>query len=568
MSKNNKKRKNYKIKQKSNVQFPWEKLLRYSTTFFLFLLLIIFLINKISDCDIWFHLSTGKYIIESHTIPRHDVFSFIASSHEWIDSQWLFQVILYAFYVIFGVNGPILLQLVVFVFAFILLYKIEYKKSNYIVSAFFLLGAILIVNERFLIRPEMFTLLFIVIYFYILYQYKNSSRIFYIFFLPFLQIVWTNTHGLFIIGVILVLIFLLGELIDWKINLPLKWNQRYCPKEKRIFVLSLITVLVAIACFVNPYLIKGASYPFLLFTEIGPLANKWMKNVSELVSPFSAGGINNQVVMLYKVFIVISAISFILNIRRLNITYLMIYGAFLYVSIMARRNIPLFIFIVLPITIYNINTFLSDDFFTNLKLTKMKYYTEKVLKPLLGVALIVIVIIYISAVISNRYYTPEFPTKVFGFGIAKLYPEKAIDFIKISNIQGNMLNNTEIGGYFSWKCYPDKKVFIDGRWEIYGRDFLLSYNEWIDSPTLWSKYLDKYNINYILLTNKSPEGEVLLSRLCESTNWSLVYIDNIAFVFVRNVEENKNIIEKYNIGIERDKNGTILIKHQGYIFQI
>ena len=49
-----------------------------------------------------------------------------------------------------------------------------------------------------------------------------------------------------------------------------------------------------------------------------------------------------------------------------------------------------------------------------------------------------------------------------------VYPVAAADFLDDVGISGNVYNNPEVGGYLIWRGH---KVFIDGRWEVYGLDF-------------------------------------------------------------------------------------------------
>ncbi|MBN1582364.1 MAG: hypothetical protein JXA89_16780, partial [Anaerolineae bacterium] len=50
----------------------------------LFVALFAMSAREITDPDFWWHLATGRYIVETGTIPRHDVFSYTATDHKWI----------------------------------------------------------------------------------------------------------------------------------------------------------------------------------------------------------------------------------------------------------------------------------------------------------------------------------------------------------------------------------------------------------------------------------------------------------------------------------------------------
>src|SRR5205823_8717554 len=46
----------------------------------------------LQDPGTGWHLTSGRYILETGTIPGQDLFSFTAAGHEWISYCWLFEV--------------------------------------------------------------------------------------------------------------------------------------------------------------------------------------------------------------------------------------------------------------------------------------------------------------------------------------------------------------------------------------------------------------------------------------------------------------------------------------------
>ncbi len=56
--------------------------------------------------DLPWHLKTGEWILAHRTIPTTDFFSFTRQGLEWLDAQWLFQVIACGAYHLLGAAGP------------------------------------------------------------------------------------------------------------------------------------------------------------------------------------------------------------------------------------------------------------------------------------------------------------------------------------------------------------------------------------------------------------------------------------------------------------------------------
>ena len=45
------------------------------------------------DGDLWYHLTSGRYIARHHALPRQAFFSVLPASPRWADYYWLFQVV-------------------------------------------------------------------------------------------------------------------------------------------------------------------------------------------------------------------------------------------------------------------------------------------------------------------------------------------------------------------------------------------------------------------------------------------------------------------------------------------
>ena len=72
----------------------------------------------LANLDFGFHLKAGEFIWLERAIPRHDMFSYLAEGNRWVDSHWLFQLILYGVYSLGGVPGAILLRVAILLGAF------------------------------------------------------------------------------------------------------------------------------------------------------------------------------------------------------------------------------------------------------------------------------------------------------------------------------------------------------------------------------------------------------------------------------------------------------------------
>ena len=222
--------------------------------------LVIFSANlEIKDLDLWLHLATGQHILQHHTIPATDIFSCTIAGQPWINHEWLFQVVVYTIYHLAGAEGLINFQVFIVTITFLILLWMGYNRDKQFGPIFILLLVLLVYQTRFTIRPDLFSLLFIVMFTYVLSLRLNRKSSLWILFI--LQVLWSNIHGFFIFGPLLVFIGLVSEWTKRHIPLPLEWNKMGRLTDLEYKHLKQILIIVIFASVINPYGVQGAFYP-------------------------------------------------------------------------------------------------------------------------------------------------------------------------------------------------------------------------------------------------------------------------------------------------------------------
>ncbi len=130
------------------------------------------------------------------------------------------------------------------------------------------------------------------------------------------------------------------------------------------------------------------------------------------------------------------------------------------------------------------------------------------------------VIVTATAVLMNRAqpYKPD----------PSITPENALTMSVAAGAHGRVLNDYGLGGFLVFRNIP---VFIDGRADLYGDDFIVAYENAIATTKLvdLTDVLNKYSINWTLLLPNSPANE----RLDFLPGWRRVYTDEVAVVHIR-----------------------------------
>jgi len=236
-----------------------QKYFLYIFVLFVFLLILSYSARfNLIDPDFGWHLRTGQLILE-RGVPKIDWYSHTMPNFPWIDHEWLTDVFIYKIYSIFGYQILMAVFLIIFTLAFITLIKKEQFLS-------FLLPVILgyLASLNYLgVRPQLLTVLFTSILLIILNKFLEAPNRRFIYFVPVLFMFWANLHGGFIIGLLLIFLFLTIEIFKKTklfkkiVSLKIFVGQSFLePSNKKIKVLSFMFFCSLIVTLVNPYGIR------------------------------------------------------------------------------------------------------------------------------------------------------------------------------------------------------------------------------------------------------------------------------------------------------------------------
>ena len=201
----------------------------------------------LKDADIYWHLRTGDLIRQTGTIPRTDIFTFTREGTPWIDLHWIFQVAISWLHERGGVPALNIAKCVVTCLALLIL--IATRKRDWPIPVMVLawLPALFVLAGRIYVRPETLTLFYLSVFLAVIFRWDRFP--FLAFLLPVVQVAWVNSHGLFVLGPVI-----LGfALVDAAIRLGL-----FAPERRRWWKVILIaSVATGVACLINPYGLRG-----------------------------------------------------------------------------------------------------------------------------------------------------------------------------------------------------------------------------------------------------------------------------------------------------------------------
>ena len=165
--------------------------------------------QELRAMDVWWHVRAGQWVMAHRQVPTLDPFSYASADRPWIDVQWLFQVILAAAHGAGGVPGIILLT--AGMCAAISLVGSTARDCRWPswVGAACWLPALALLSGRVPPRPEIFSLLGVAAYLAVLLRANDNPA--WVWALPLIQVVWVNTHALFVLGPIILGLYVIDR---------------------------------------------------------------------------------------------------------------------------------------------------------------------------------------------------------------------------------------------------------------------------------------------------------------------------------------------------------------------
>src|ERR1017187_3927884 len=191
---------------------------------FAFLVPIAFLFGRmegvktlLGDCDTGWHIRTGEWIIAHGWVPAGEIFSFTKPGAPWFAWEWLSDVFFAKLNALGGLQAVALCAILILSATFGALYLLVRRKSNPIVAIMVTMLAAAASSIHYLARPHLFTLLFLVL-FYAALEHVREGRTRWLGVpilatLPVVSILWTNLHGGFFVGALMVLAYGGGEIL-------------------------------------------------------------------------------------------------------------------------------------------------------------------------------------------------------------------------------------------------------------------------------------------------------------------------------------------------------------------
>ncbi len=516
------------------------------------LLGIVLTLRPIDDYDVWYHLAAGRLMVATWRWPVSNTFAYTTPDHPWIDLHWVFQLVLYAAYALGGADGCILLTVVLVLASVTILQASARRFAPDVLVALLIAIALVVASPRFVPRPELLSFVLLATYLWLLDGFPRNGRALY--WLVPLQALWTNSQGIFAIGLVVIGCYWAGATLAF-LPLPRGWRAASGASPGEWRRLTMVLVLATAACFLNPYGLRGALFPFDLLPRVTG-SSLLSARIGEFRPPFQSGyGV--PLAYTWAAMVVLAAASFIVSIRRWHLGRLFVTAALAILSMQALRNVALFAWVAVPAIAANLGPFCTRwadpspmargekrrDAVAHAPATSARLAAA--LAPVATGGVIVVLALLIVSVVTNRFSYSLGIEREFGVGVSPLhFPIAAEEFARDVGIGGRPFNCLATGGYLAWRRFPAERVFVDGRLEVYPEEFFQFYFAALDDPRNWPTVVARYAPDYALLYHVWSNRFPLVRYLLAGHGWELVYYDETASLYLPTDDAHRTVRER------------------------
>ena len=448
--------------------------------------------ERIQDTDVWWHLKTGELIVREGAIPVADPFSYTRLGTPWLAHEWLSEVAMYAVFARLGFIGLMLMEAVLVCLLFVLLYLLARRNLRSEIGALGIAGLCGFAGwQLWSPRPQLFTYVLLALLLLMLADGVRGRVVWLL--IPMLAL-WSNLHGAWIFGLLVMAAILGEEAIRYR-------------RLRPIAVLG----LSALAVLIGPSPLARAVYPIQYFTGRIPTSE---------VMEFQSPNFRDPSTLPFEILLVVLVAAMFIGRKPMRVSAWALLILAFHMSLSSVRHIPLFAIIAAPVLGMQMQAALDRR---RLRLG------ESAPRPVREHAFLnMLFLLLIPALLLSRL--PRVNDEAH-CTVTSLYPSGACRYLashpRIG--RGRLLNTYNWGGYLIFSLHPKYLVSIDGRADIHRTHMMRDYEALEKLSPNWRSVLRERDPDVILWPVSKPLAVVLRA----APGWRVASEDCTAVVFVR-----------------------------------
>ncbi len=461
--------------------------------------------------DLWLQIKVGQLTVDNGAIPATLLFPFTTARDAVFNShEWLASVLFHEWVRAFGEAGLMPLQALFALAQFGLAFALARRLSSS--AAFGLLAAtlaLLTINYRYVLRPEMFALLLFLWLLQVLCRYRSDGRPATLLWTLPLAVAWANCHGSFLLGPVVAFLFALGEGLQAAFT-PAGTAQgdrlRRAGRAGAGYAAAAAGMLAA--SLVNP---RG---PELLLFAFKVQGSQAMKSVIwEWLPTLNPQFMSEPPFWIFAAVGLLSLALLAAAWRSLTPTDLLLFVSFGALALQRNRHIVWFAFVDLAVCAHVVGR---------------HRWAARFERPALGAALtLTLVGLCVCAKVGNVRGDFLYAARSENFtpAMTKALADPALS--------GNVLTSFELGAELIYRDWPRLKPSIDSRIDSYGDAYFVAHQRLFTNEPELEAFLAAYGVNHMLLLRRDFAGVKRMPSM--QAAWHVRISDQKMLLLERNV---------------------------------
>ncbi len=454
-------------------------------------------------------------MVETRSLPATEPFSFTMQGAPWYAWEWVADVIVGTIDQKWGLSGVVFFYGTAIAAGVWLWFQLNWLAGgNFLLACLFAAPMISSTTLHWLARPHVLSWLFLlgsVMFAEHLRRSKLTKM--QLAAVALLSCLWANIHGSFFFGALIALIYALGIAVGQAVSpAPPRGGSR------AYLLVALVSLIAACA---NPY---GWNLHLHVFRYL--MDSELIDRISEFQS------FNFHTAGSFQVMIVLAlgSLGGVLALADKNFPVFFLSAILIAAGLRSARGLPIVALLILPLANGVITRQLA--LWSGLRqpvraaIAAFLTYSER-LRALDASAsgliwapipmLLCLAFLHAPAIEAKTGFPPsEFP--VAAAAAVDRLPQNA-----------RILSTDKFGGYLIYRFDGRRKVFFDGRSDLYGAALLKQCGRLFQARPGWQKIMDSYRFDDALLPNDYP-----LIPALEQTGWKPVYQDAVCTLLTRN----------------------------------
>jgi len=456
--------------------------------------------------DHWWHMLTGRYVLEHHSVPTTEPFSYSMAGAPWVNWEWPAGVVMYSVYEWFGPGGLVALRFVALMATLAITWwhldLLSPKRSALAdLPLRLILLALLLMTMfgRVADRPHVYALPFVAGAYCLATHAARSPKRRWVIAQLALMVPWALFHPSWVLGVMVHTAVLADAWLDAR-------------SEKRpleggwFYLLSPLFLVIPALVFhpIKPYLDAVTDYFSAMNTSSVKVSPREWLPLWDFLDASNTPLVMCVVLMGAR----LGALALDRQTLRRPSTWLGI--LLLAAAVWFVRFTPEFAVLAVP------PTFLA--FSKRLQNAKTPARTVNLATGLLAALTMLLIVV-----------TKDIYLRPYAIGIdARQNPVQVGDFMERHSLGGNVFSSDlNADAYLAFRRYPDVREFIDGRIpQAFPESLFLEYREVLVAPDRFDALLTDKPVEHVVLQGLFTEGTTAdCFVLARRGDFELVHID-------------------------------------------